>query len=429
MRKPLKAYSQWSRSYRHAKIIAEKQAMAIEQWPVFRLITDLDFRIIKANTGFLNTFNLNKDHLPNLRELFTELNKDQALCQHFKQQLLEQGAIQQRLTLTNLNLHVKHMQCKAEFIRQPSAHFIWRLQAIPQASNSLELGSLTAQIFQQSSASMLILDAGFNIVSVNPAFRNTTGFNLAESQGKSVTQICANQSQTDSDQYLLQKLSHNRFFNGELLITCKNRQFFPAQVYVDALVSTEQNAEYYLLLMLDISAQKQRESELRYHAEVDPLTKLGNRKLLFQSLENAIASAKRFNYTVAVLFLDLDGFKQINDHFGHGKGDDVLQEVAERLQKCVRQVDTVSRLGGDEFVVILNGTSKDMIAVTALRIIDFLTLNVKDQTTELQVSASIGISIYPQDSSSPMVLLQYADEAMYKAKEQGKSQFCWHIEP
>lgn len=429
MRKSLKAYSHWSRLNRRAKISAEKQAIAIQQWPVFRLITDLDFGIIKASTGFLNTFNLNKDHLPSLGKLFIELANDQALCQRLKKQLLEQGITQQRFTLTNLNLSFQHIQCQAELIHQPSPHLIWRLQAIPQASNHLELASLTAQIFQQSSAAMLIMDADFNIVSVNPAFSNTTGFNLAELQGKSITQICANQIHTDSNQYLLQKLSHNRFFNDELLIICKNKQYFPAQVYVDALVDTVQRAEYYLLLMLDISVQKQRESELRYHAEVDPLTKLGNRKLLFQSLENAIASAKRFNYTVAVLFLDLDGFKQINDHFGHGKGDDVLQEVAERLQKCVRQVDTVGRLGGDEFVVILNGTSKDMIAVTALRIIDFLTLIVKDQTTELQVSASIGISVYPQDSNSPIVLLKYADEAMYKAKEQGKSQFCWHFEP
>jgi diguanylate cyclase (GGDEF)-like protein/PAS domain S-box-containing protein len=321
------------------------------------------------------------------------------------------------------------MQCQAELIRQPSPHLIWRLQAIPQTSHQIEPDSLTSRIFQQSSAAMLIMDAGFNIVSINPAFKKSTGFNLAELQGQSVTQVCDSHSPTNINHDLLNKLSHKSFYNGELLIAGKNKQTFPAHVYIDALQRIDSKVEYYLLLMLDISAQKQRESELRYHAEVDPLTKLGNRKLLFQSLENAIASAKRFNYTVAVLFLDLDGFKQVNDHFGHGKGDDVLQEVAQRLQSCVRQVDTVTRLGGDEFVVILNGTSKDMIAVTALRIIDFLTLSVKDHATEIQVSASIGISIYPQDSNSPMVLLKYADDAMYKAKEQGKRQFCWHFEP
>lgn len=426
MRKSLKAYLRWSRLNRRDKISVEKQAIAIQQWPVFRLITDLDFSIIKASTGFLNTFNLNKDHLPSLGNLFIELANNQVLCLHVKKQLLEQGVIQKRLTLTNPNLSFQQIQCQAELIHQPSPHLIWRLQAIPQASNQLELDSLTAQIFQQSSAAMLIMDAGFNIVSVNPAFSNTTGFNLAELQGKSISQICANQSHTDSNQYLLQKLSHSHFFNDELQIICKNKQYFPAQVYVDALVNTEQSAEYYLLLMLDISVQKQRESELRYHAEVDPLTKLGNRKLLFQSLENAIASAKRFNYTVAVLFLDLDGFKQINDHFGHGEGDKILMEVADRLQRCVRQVDTVARLGGDEFVVVLNGTSTDMVTTTAQRIIDFLTLNIKDQSIELHVSVSIGIAIYPQDSHSPMVLLQYADEAMYKAKSKGKRQFCWH---
>ena len=421
MRKSLKAYSHWSRLHRYAKT----GSVATLQWPCFRLITDLDFCIIKVNTFFLKTFNLSKDNLPSLRQLFTDFDIDRTLSQYLKQQLLYEGVIQQRLTLINPNLKFKSMQCQAELIHQPSPHLIWQMQAIPQPDNHTELDGLTSQIFLRSSAAMLIMDAGFNVVSVNPAFRNATGFNLTELQGRSVTRICDSRSHQD----LLQKLSRSRCFNGELFVICKSKQHFPAHVYVDALLNAELNAEYFLLLMLDISVQKQRESELRYHAEVDPLTKLGNRKLLFQSLENAIASAKRFNYTVAVLFLDLDGFKQVNDHFGHGKGDDVLQEVAERLQRCVRQVDTVTRMGGDEFVVILNGTSKDMISVTALRIIGFLTLSVKDQATELEVSASIGISIYPQDSHSPMVLLKYADEAMYKAKELGKRQFCWHFEP
>ena len=429
MRKPLKVYSRWSHLHKQVQAGIKNQAVATPQWPEFKLITDLDLRILKANALFLNTFNLRLNNSPSLAQLFTESESDQPLIQQLTYQLQTQRTFQQRLSLTNPDLHFQQMQCQAELIQQPSPHLIWRLQAIPRTVNQTELDSLTRQIFQQTSAAMLIMDASFNIVGINPAFKKSTGFNLAELQGKSVTQLCYAQSSTDINHDVLKKLSHATFYNGELFFNRKNKQAFPVHVYIDALQKTENKVEYYLLLMLDVSAQKQRESELRYHAEVDPLTQLGNRKLLFQSMEMAIASAKRFNYTVAVLFLDLDGFKQVNDHFGHGKGDEVLQEVAQRLQSCVRQVDTVTRLGGDEFVVILNGTSKDMIAVTALRIIDFLTLSVKDHTTEIQVSASIGISIYPQDSHSAMVLLKYADEAMYKAKEQGKRQFCWHFEP
>lgn len=429
MRKSFKVYLSWSRLHRTTQVGVKIQAVAVQQWPEFKLITDLDLRIIKANAHFLSTFNLTLDNSPSLTQLFAESDGDQPLSQQLKYQLQTHKKIQQQLNLAKPDLHFQQMQCQAELIQQPSPHLIWRLQAIPQTFNQAQLNNLTSQIFQQTSAAMLIMDASFNIVSLNPAFNHSTGFSLNELQGKSVTRLCDGQSNTVINQDLFKKLSQEHFYNGELVIARKNEPAFPAHVYIDALQKTEHKVEYYLLSMLDVTAQKQRELELRYYAEVDPLTQLGNRKLLFQAIEMAIASAKRFNYTVAVLFLDLDGFKQVNDHFGHGKGDDVLQEVAQRLQHSVRQVDTVARLGGDEFVVILNGTSKDMIADTALRIIDFLTLSIKDQVTELQVSASIGVSIYPQDSNNPMVLLQYADEAMYKAKEQGKRQFCWHFEP
>jgi diguanylate cyclase (GGDEF)-like protein len=179
-------------------------------------------------------------------------------------------------------------------------------------------------------------------------------------------------------------------------------------------------------LILDISDRKRLEHELRYHSEIDPLTNLANRKLFFQRLDNAIASANRFNYNLALLYLDLDGFKQVNDSFGHGEGDEVLIEVGRRLRRCVREVDTVARLGGDEFVIILNGTSKNMIADTAQRLINALTLTIIKNNIELLVSASIGIAIYPDDSISPATLLKYADAAMYSAKFKGKRQFCWH---
>jgi len=291
-----------------------------------------------------------------------------------------------------------------------------------------DIAGLTNQIYQQTSVAMLIMDSSFKIVSINPAFTESTQYELAVLKGKSVSLICEDLVESLLYTKIQQILDETNFFSGELIITKKDLQAFPVQVVVNGLKNPQDINNYYLWLMLDISEQKQRESELRFHAEIDPLTNLRNRKSLFQCLDNAIASAKRFQYTIALLFLDLDGFKQINDHFGHGEGDKVLQEVAIRLKRCVREVDTVARLGGDEFVVILNGTSKDMICLTAQRIIDFLTLSVKDGQIELQVSASIGIALYPQDNKNPLVLLKYADEAMYKAKSKGKRQFCWHLE-
>ena len=291
-----------------------------------------------------------------------------------------------------------------------------------------DLSLLTSQIFEQSSVAMMILDTDFQIVSTNPAFSKMTGFEPSVACDEPISLILDELRNPGLLQDMQRKLSESDSFSCELSIVKSNVQHFSALMMVDAIRHKQVSNPYYLLLLMDISEQKQRESELRFFSEVDPLTNLGNRKFLLKSLENAINAANRFNYTVGLMFLDLDGFKQINDRFGHGEGDKVLLEVAQRLRHCVRQVDSVARLGGDEFVIILNGTSTEMIAVTAKRIIDFLTISVKDKTNELLVSASIGISLYPQDSKNPLVLLKYADEAMYKAKSKGKRQFCWHLD-
>jgi diguanylate cyclase (GGDEF)-like protein/PAS domain S-box-containing protein len=294
--------------------------------------------------------------------------------------------------------------------------------------NLTDLRLLTSQVYEQSSVAMLILDANFRIVSSNPAFTKITGFEFTFLNPESFSLIYDELSNPALIDQMQKQLAESDSFSCELTIIKQNAQHFSALIAVDVLRHQQVNDLYYLVLILDMSEQKQRESELRFYSEVDPLTNLGNRKFLLQSLDNAINSANRFNYTVALMFLDLDGFKQINDRFGHGEGDKVLLEVAKRLKQCVRQVDSVARLGGDEFVIILNGTSKEMIAVTAKRIIDFLTISVEDQSSNLQVSASIGISLYPQDSNNPLMLLKYADEAMYKAKSKGKRQFCWHLD-
>jgi len=285
---------------------------------------------------------------------------------------------------------------------------------------------LAATVYQASGAAMLIMDAQYNIFNINPAFTDMTGFSFGEIEGKSISGIYDSSFHQTTHEEIIFLVNESGAWRGELFICRKTTECFPAIVLINRVQRFDGSISHYVALFLDISDQKQLEYDLRYHAETDPLTGLPNRKMFFQHLEAAFASAKRFNYHLALLYLDLDGFKQINDGLGHGQGDNVLIDVAQRLRLCVREVDTVARLGGDEFVVILNSTSTEMIAVTAQRIIDSLTLTVKENEIELEVSASIGIAIYPDDSISPRALLQYADEAMYRAKYKGKRQFCWH---
>jgi diguanylate cyclase (GGDEF)-like protein/PAS domain S-box-containing protein len=174
----------------------------------------------------------------------------------------------------------------------------------------------------------------------------------------------------------------------------------------------------------DVTERRRMEQQIKHMGNHDPLTNLPNRNLLLDRLEMALSQAKRSNNLIAVLFLDLDGFKPINDQFGHLAGDHLLQEVARRLQACTREADTVSRFGGDEFVVVLTGMGNEKFVVRiAQKIKNAITKSVDIAGRRVRISSSIGIALYPSDSTQPEDLLLTADKAMYEAKRAGKNQF------
>lgn len=182
-------------------------------------------------------------------------------------------------------------------------------------------------------------------------------------------------------------------------------------------------------LMVDITSRKEAESKLAYMATHDELTGLPNRALLLDRLSQAMAQADRNNGMVAVLFIDLDRFKFINDSLGHDIGDAVLQTAAGRLVGCIREVDTVARLGGDEFVVLLSGISRiEDVTSVARKVLQTLMLPFTADARELLLTASIGISAYPKDGTDAQMLLKNADAAMYRAKERGKNRFEFFTE-
>ncbi|WP_316364471.1 EAL domain-containing protein [Candidatus Thiodiazotropha sp. CDECU1] len=173
-----------------------------------------------------------------------------------------------------------------------------------------------------------------------------------------------------------------------------------------------------------VKERKQYEEKIWHQANFDTLTGLSNRSLFLDRLERALAYARRHDYKLALLFIDLDGFKDVNDTLGHAHGDLLLQEAAKRLQACVREMDTVSRLGGDEFTVILPELAESISAATvAGTILTSLARPYVIEGHETQLTASIGITVYPQDGDDPGMLLQNADTAMYRAKAEGRNTF------
>ena len=187
------------------------------------------------------------------------------------------------------------------------------------------------------------------------------------------------------------------------------------------------NTEAVVCISRDITEQALAEEEIWHNAHHDLLTGLPNRRLFLDRLEQEIKHAQRSNLPLAILFMDLNGFKRVNDTLGHEAGDRLLADVAERLADCVREEDTVARLGGDEFAVMLTGASERLgVECAAQRIIDAIATPFQIAHQRIEISTSIGITFYPRDAPSPGALLGCADQAMYRAKKSGCNRMCFY---
>ena len=218
-------------------------------------------------------------------------------------------------------------------------------------------------------------------------------------------------------------LAQGRDYGGELLVKRKDGTLFWCDMRGRAL-DPDRVDEGAIFVFIDISARKEREQRIQHLADHDALTGLLNRRLLEDRLQQAINLARRNEAMVAVMLIDLDGFKAVNDRFGHLMGDYVLRTVAKRLRDCVRESDTIARLGGDEFVVLLSGQrSPEDSSIVAEKILGALTDPVAAGGRRFDIGASIGISVFPRDGANAEQLLKHADAAMYRVKEAGKNRY------
>ena len=223
-----------------------------------------------------------------------------------------------------------------------------------------------------------------------------------------------------------QAIENEGGWRGEIWNKRKSGELYPELLSIAAVKDDEGNLQHYVGAFTDITMLKQHEADLNRIAHYDVLTAVPNRRLLDDRLAQAIANANRRGSNLAVCYLDLDGFKPINDHYGHEAGDLVLIEIANRLQKMLRAADTISRLGGDEFVLLWNDIGNKTDCIKALeRVLDTVSEPMQLGGDEVSVSASIGVTIYPDDDVDPDSLLRHADHAMYSAKQLGKN--CYQM--
>ena len=290
------------------------------------------------------------------------------------------------------------------------------------------------RIAQQVIASMRegvsVCDLDFRFVAVNPAFTRITGWQEYEVIGQSAALLNCAQHSPEYYQVLRETILRDGFWRGELWQRRKDGEEFLCWLQSSEVRDARGNRTHFIGVLTDITERKRNEQELRYLANYDTLTGLPNRALLSERLGHAVIRARRGGRKVAVLFLDLDRFKHVNDSMGHAAGDRMLKAAGSRLRDNIRDADTVARIGGDEFTVIL----EELVNVAEAERVAQKLISAFEKPLELSdrqdvvISPSIGISIYPDHAQTPTDLLKFADTAMYQAKERGRKTWMVYTE-
>jgi len=287
---------------------------------------------------------------------------------------------------------------------------------------------LAATVFESTLEGILITDAKTNIISVNPALCSITGYRAEEIIGSTPDILKSERHSHAFFRQLWDILNKTGQWRGEIWNRRKNGEVFPAWVNISAVPnSSASDTSHYVAVFTEITELKLSEERLNYLAHHDPLTGLPNRLLFHDRLEQAVLQAQRNKYMIAVMFLDLDRFKIINDTLGHLIGDELLVAVAERLKRCAREIDTIARLGGDEFAVIITQiVQEEDVGLVAQKIIQTLSSVYSVGGYEVFITASIGINLYPGIDNDRGKLLENADVAMYHAKQFGRNNYKFY---
>lgn len=307
---------------------------------------------------------------------------------------------------------------------QQSAHVI-TLTDITERKRAEENLLITASVFDNSQEAILITDAHNNIVDVNPAFTTITGYSRDEVLGKNPKLLSSGHQGKSFYEALWSSLQENGTWRGEIWNRRKSGEVYAELLSIAAIEDNNDTVQRYVGVFSDISYLKEHEAELSRVAHYDALTGIPNRVLLADRIKLAITNSTRAHNMLAICYLDLDGFKLINDTQGHEAGDQVLIDIARRIENTIRGGDTVARLGGDEFVILLR-LEKDSDCIASLeRLLSVISQPISIQNKSYIIGASIGTTIYPQDDGDPDALLRHADQAMYMAKQSGKN--CFYI--
>lgn len=286
---------------------------------------------------------------------------------------------------------------------------------------------LAASVFQGAAEGIMITDADTGILDVNQAFTRLTGYRRDEVIGQAPRLLQSGHHGPEFYAAMWRAVLETGYWHGEIWNRHKNGSLLAEDISISAIKDASGVINRYIALFSDITERKQHQEKIEHLAYYDALTQLPNRLLLADRIQQALSLSARHHASVAVCYLDLDGFKPVNDRYGHKAGDEVLMAVAERIRCHLRASDSAARLGGDEFVFLLTHLESEAECTAILsRIVDALSQPYAlDNGGSVAVSASVGVALYPKDGSDPDLLLRHADQAMYLAKQAGRNRVQW----
>lgn len=284
-------------------------------------------------------------------------------------------------------------------------------------------------VIQHTHEGVVMVDMDNNITSVNPAVTRITGYEAAELVEQKISVLAGSDTARGFYASVAGVIQRSGHWQGEVENRRKSNVGYPAWLTIDPIYGPDGSTTQYVIILSDITQTKQAEDELERLAHHDPLTGLPNRLLLMTQLRHSLYSASRNQRISAVLYIDLDRFKLINDSLGHDMGDRVLKDIARRFESQLREIDMVARIGGDEFVVLLEDIDDPLDAfLVAEKMVRSLLMPVQINEHEFLLTCSIGIATYPKDGSSVEELLRDADSAMYRAKKAGPNTITFYTE-
>ena len=284
---------------------------------------------------------------------------------------------------------------------------------------------LSASVFKNAGEAIMITNLHGIIHDVNETFTKITGYEKEEVIGKKTSILSSGEQNKEYYHAMWETLNSVGSWSGELWNRNKNRELFAVMLIINTVYDHDGIASHFVALFSDITEIKEYEDSLKNIAHFDQLTKLPNRVLLADRIENKMIQTRRNNQNLAVIFLDLDEFKEINDTYGHNMGDKVLIRLAKEMQDALREEDTLSRIGGDEFVVLLSELNERADALPIIiRLLEAASKEIKIDNIKTKLSASLGVTFYPQNEQvNTDLLLRQADQAMYQSKLSGKNRY------